>query len=389
MGCTIDIPTPTSLKEALLLLHAMSNSVNGSQKGVKDEIRRRIQKRQSSVGDVDNHIGVNNNFQSVLENASDVHRRIVFVNRVNNYGSYKPLLDTHSDAACASRILDILEEVLPKLIETLKFLFEKVEQIDNAHWGGQQCNGGSFHGYYHASRYGGVELQNWLLDKSHYGNYFRRGYKHHELSSNPGDAFKEFLKTLVKPGQNSLEKLYASIKSIAKYGLRSQANPSPNPPSHDVSSRGLNRGSGRHGYNGFNSQHIGQTLSPHLPSTFTPTPPAPSSGYQAERQIPGNGTYAGSGRTSTHSSHQTAQSPRTPPPNYSPPSNPGINMEDHGSHQDYGTGSAQFHEVIPEPQTTLGSTAAIGGAVGATGLVGGGAAVYFLNIGGIRTLIAG
>ncbi|GIX61066.1 ribosome-binding protein 1, putative [Babesia caballi] len=35
------------------------------------------------------------------------------------------------------------------------------------------------------------------------------------------------------------------------------------------------------------------------------------------------------------------------------------------------------------------STAAIGGAVGATGLVGGGAAVYFLNVGGIRTLIAG
>ncbi|GIX61136.1 uncharacterized protein BcabD6B2_05710 [Babesia caballi] len=70
------------------------------------------------------------------------------------------------------------------------------------------------------------------------------------------------------------------------------------------------------------------------------------------------------------------------PPIVAPPSPPP------GPPQTHQGGSHTPAETQPS-QSASSSTATIGGAVGATSLVGGGAAVYFLNVGGIRTLIAG
>ncbi|GIX65575.1 1-phosphatidylinositol 4,5-bisphosphate phosphodiesterase beta-2 [Babesia caballi] len=323
----------------------MSDSVNGSQRGVQDEIKRRIQRQQLSVGVRDNHVEVNNNFDSVLKSASAVHRRIVVGNRINNYGSYKPL-HTHSDADCASQIINILRDLLPKLIKTLKFLLQKVGQIDDAHWGGQRCDGERIYGPYRISGSGGVELKNWLIDQNHDPvDSLERGYSPYELSSHTGDAFKAFLDELVKPGQNTLGKLLDSITQITPYGIR-QVNSPPSLPSPDVSSRGFNGGNGGHRYNGFNSQPSGPTPSTHRPSTPSP-----------RQQM------------------QTSPNSGSPQPH----------TEDHG---DSGT-SYGPHKNGVQHQSAGSSTATIGGAVGATGLVGGGAAVYFLNVGGIRTLIAG
>ncbi|GIX62906.1 uncharacterized protein BcabD6B2_23410 [Babesia caballi] len=326
MACHIDIREPTTLKEALALFDVMDKSVGGSKQGVKTVFDNKLGSE---------NIAAFNNFQSALENASNLRARIVSYRRVSNYGSYGQLKNYGNDEACGLVIVATLKSLLPKLIQTLEFLLTHVDHIEQGYWGGQKCNGGSFYGAYYASRYEGVELQNWLIDQSHVNNSFRRGYERHELSSNTGDTLKAYLKKLVKPGQNSLGKLLASITPIATYGI--QVSSSPTPPSHAVNSRGFNRGSGGYGQYGLNSQPSGQTLSSQHPPPTPPPPPALPQGPP-----------------------QTHQGRSHPPP-----------------------------AIQPSPAGGDSSTAAIGGAVGATGLVGGGAAVYFLNIGGIRTLIAG
>ncbi|GIX63307.1 flagellar biosynthesis protein FlhF [Babesia caballi] len=85
--------------------------------------------------------------------------------------------------------------------------------------------------------------------------------------------------------------------------------------------------------------------------------------------------------------HASASHASLPPPHSPQPASP--QYQPHA----YQDSSSQHEELSEETQPSQNgadsSTATIGGAVGATGLVGGGAAVYFLNIGGIRTLITG
>ncbi|GIX62924.1 protein transport protein Sec24D [Babesia caballi] len=339
MACGISVPEPKTLKEALELLDVMHNSVGGSEQGVKTVFYNKLGSEK---------IVAFNNFQFALENASNLRARIVSYRRVSNYGSYGQLKKYGNDEACGLVIVAILKVMLPKLIETLEFLLKKVESIGKNHWGGQKCNGENFHGAYYALGYGGLELQSWLTDKSHANNSFRRGYQRHELSSHTGDAFKTFLEKLVKSRQNFLGNLLASIKDIATYDLHPQVNLSPRTSPYNLTPRRPNTGSGGHGQYGINSQHSGQTLS----SQHPPSPPsaAPPSPHLAPPALPPGSPQA----------HHSIDSQPEEPPENQPSQN--------------GAGS---------------STATIGGAVGGVGLVGGGAAVYFLNVGGIRTLIAG
>ncbi|GIX65166.1 uncharacterized protein BcabD6B2_46010 [Babesia caballi] len=328
MGCPIHVPTPTSLKEALELLDVMSKSVNGSERGVKTVFERKL----------DNSMAAFDNFQLALNNASELRARIVGFGRVSKYGSYGHLKSYGNDYHCGLVIVDILKDLLPKLIKTLEFLLEKVKSISDNHWGGHKCNGDPNHGFLHIQGSAGKELHMWLIDQnSNSSDYLKRGYSPYELTAHTGDAFKAFLEKLVKPGQNSLEKLHASIKTIATYGLQRHVNLSRS-PSHDASSRGSNGGSGEYSSYVLHSQPSEPTQSRERPSTPPPPPPrASSQGPPQDNQRIG----------------------------YTP------------------------SETQPSPTNGDSSTATIGGAVGATGLVGGGAAVYFLNIGGIRTLIAG
>ncbi|GIX63435.1 ribosome-binding protein 1 [Babesia caballi] len=90
------------------------------------------------------------------------------------------------------------------------------------------------------------------------------------------------------------------------------------------------------------------------------------------------------GLETSYPPHKATAQPRGPLP--PPPPSPASPQHQSQSHQD---GSHPPAEIQPSTAGGDSSTAAIGGAVGATGLVGGSAAVYFLNVGGIRTLIAG
>ncbi|GIX61805.1 non ribosomal peptide synthase [Babesia caballi] len=292
----LNITVPDSLKTALEFLDVMHNSVNGSKHGVKKAFEQ-TSRNETPAEFYD--------FTLALENASKLRSGIVGYNKVGRYGEYALLEKSGDDTTCGFRIIAILKDLLPKLIETLKFLYIKVGQIDNAHWGGQQCNGGSIDLSYRISGYGGVELRDWLIDRNTEPPHsLKRGYRYYELSTQVGDGLKGSLQALVGGNNGHLQKLNRDIQPI-----------SPPDKPHD-------------------NDHGGS-------STAGPPLRAPSQGP-----------------TQTH---QDSGYPPEEPPAETPPSHNGGDS----------------------------STAAIGGAVGATGLVGGGAAVYFLNVGGIRTLIAG
>ncbi|GIX61079.1 nebulin isoform X14 [Babesia caballi] len=283
MGCPIDVPTPTSLKEALLFLHVMSISVNGSKQGVK----KAFEQTKGHENPVEF-----NNLQFALENASKLRFVLITNRNARNYGKYVPLEKYGDDRACGFRIISILKKLLPKLIKTLQFLLGKVEHIKEGYWGGQRCDGS-----------GGGELRNWLTDQNGDSfDSFERGYRAYELSAQTGNGLQGSLQALVGRNNGHLQKLNRDIQHI-----------SPPDKPHD-------------------NDHGGS-------STAGPPPPSPAS---PEHQP------------------QSHQDDSHPPP-----------------------------AMQPSPTGGDSSTAAIGGAVGATGLVGGGAAVYFLNVGGIRTLIAG
>ncbi|GIX62407.1 DNA helicase Ino80, putative [Babesia caballi] len=127
-------------------------------------------------------------------------------------------------------------------------------------------------------------------------------------------------------------------------------------------------------------------------------PPIRSSQYGSALQ----GTNGGSTSHGFYGSHtQTNRSTSSSRPLHPPPSprSPMQRSPSSGSPERHADDSSDEHNARgtshaahtdeDEPQGTLGSTATIGGVAGAAGLVGGGAAVYFLNVGGIRTLIAG
>ncbi|GIX64164.1 flagellar associated protein [Babesia caballi] len=336
MGCPIQIPTPTTLKEVLELFDVMHKSFGGAKQGVKKALEQT--RRYKDPAEF-------NDLTLALTNASELRARIVGYHKVKKYGKYNSLENSGNDETCGYIIISILKQLLPKLIETLEFLLKKVESIGKNHWGGQRCDGGSISFSYTIPGSGGGELRNWLIDKSYSGNYFCGGYERRELSSNTGDTLKAFLEKLVKRGQNSLGNLHASIKDIATYGI--QVNSSPSPPSPDASPHGASGGSGGYGSYGLNYQPSESTASRERPSTPPPHPPTQTS--------------------------PTLGGPYT-------------HTDDNG---DSGA-SRESYKSVSEPQSgATASTATIGGAVGATGLVGGGAAVYFLNVGGIRTLIAG
>ncbi|GIX61790.1 LPXTG-motif cell wall-anchored protein [Babesia caballi] len=85
----------------------------------------------------------------------------------------------------------------------------------------------------------------------------------------------------------------------------------------------------------------------------------------------------------SHRSPQSSPAPPHPRQPASPQYQPHAYQDSSSQHEE------RSEETQPSQNGADGSTATIGGVAGAAGLVGGGAAVYFLNVGGIRTLIAG
>ncbi|GIX61097.1 ribosome binding protein, putative [Babesia caballi] len=293
MARHIDIPEPTTLKEALELFDVMDKSFGGAKQGVKTVFDKTLR----------NNIDAFDNLHSALASASELRAGIVGYKNVKKYGEYNSLKNSGNDETCGYRIISVLKKLLPNLIKTLKFLLEKVEHIDEGYWGGQKCNGAPNYGFYQIQGSGEKDLYIWLTDQNGDSfDSFERGYRAYELSAQTGNGLQGSLQALVGRNNGHLQKLNRDIQHI-----------SPPDKPHD-------------------NDHGGS-------STAGPPPPSPAS---PEHQP------------------QSHQDDSHPPP-----------------------------AMQPSPTGGDSSTAAIGGAVGATGLVGGGAAVYFLNVGGIRTLIAG
>ncbi|GIX61533.1 uncharacterized protein BcabD6B2_09680 [Babesia caballi] len=369
MVCNIDIREPKTLKEALELLDVLHKSVGGATRGIKNVLKNKLGTEKTAAF---------NNLQSALTNACELRAGIVGYNNVRKYGKYNNLEHSGDDEACGFRIISILKILLPKLITTLTFLLKKVGLIDDAHWGGQRCDGESIYGAYHVSGYGGKELHLWLIDRiPDPSDSLKRGYGGHWLSPQTGNGLKGSLQALVGPQTRCLQKLEEHLKDIPTHAPSQYGHPSP--PAHPHRSPGA-------------------ASSPRGPPAYRRSPSAGlhEHGYQSHQsRVPS--VERGDEYIPSSKGSQGPQRPPPPPPRSPQPrlpmhrsprgGSPERHTNDHSSDRaDSGT-SYEHHKYGTDSQP--GSTAAIGGAVGATGLVGGGAAVYFLNVGGIRTLIAG
>ncbi|GIX65488.1 ribosome-binding protein 1, putative [Babesia caballi] len=331
MVCNFEIQEPTTLKEALELLDVMHKSVNGSKQGVRTVFDNKLGDKSTAAF---------NNLHSALGNASELRARIVGYDRVYNYGSYGKLRNSGDDKACGFRIIAILQNVLPKLITTLAFLLKKVESKTDDGWGMQTCNGRNS-GMFISGR---KDLYEWLtLQNPTAGSQLAGGYRAYEPVGSTGDQLSNSLKLLVKNHSRGLHQLNEDIKGInvTRNGLRVPNDQRKIP--HSVPQPQLNESppNGNNSYGHYNEGSHSQRSSTQRSPAYRRSPSPGPQDHHAQR-------------------HQ----PQFPP--VEPPA-----------------------ETLPSPAGGSSSTAAIGGAVGATSLVGGGATVYFLNIGGIRTLIAG
>ncbi|GIX62928.1 AMP-binding domain containing protein [Babesia caballi] len=293
MACNFVIHEPKTLKEALELLDVLHKSVGGAIRGVQKVFNKTLSNGTAAFS----------NLQSALYHASNLRARIVGYATASNYRSYGKLKNSGDDEECGSEIIAILRSLLPKLIETLKFLLKEVKiNIDDG-WGMQTCNGRMPSAFISNKK----DLHKWLTSQHPtVGSPLPGGYEAYKLMGSTGDSLSASLVTLLKD-QNS--GLYQLNKDISKINVTREVR---------------------------EKNHNKQKI---LRGSAQPSPP---SQYQ------------------TTTNDGMVYQPEQPPA-----------------------------EDQPAQNTGYSSTATIGGAVGATGLVGGGAAVYFLNIGGIRTLIAG
>ncbi|GIX61822.1 translation initiation factor IF-2 [Babesia caballi] len=267
---------------------------------------------------------------------------------------------------------------LPRLLKTLKVLEPKVKSFYSGSWGGD-----SFGGYNY-----GTAIHKWLTNKTPHGDedQLPGGFDNTDLYNGIGNSLYPYLSHLVGKNNGCLTLLDTRIKSIAKDypSLKgSPAHPSPaarsGPYPRHPSPRGSYQPSGRNSYGQYNrGMHSGgtQTQSPHLDGSLHGTPT-------------GSDSYItrGSGSRSVSQQRQQAPSPSPERHQSSQPIRGNPEPPIRADHNSNGSDQYKPSERISDYQ--VGSTATIGGVVGAAGLVGGGAAVYFLNVGGIRTLIAG
>ncbi|GIX60719.1 ribosome binding protein [Babesia caballi] len=264
--------------------------------------------------------------ENVFTNTSQLRFRIIGSSRIRSYGDYEGLKNsTYNGESCAYEVICLLVGLLPRLRVTLEFLEPKVKDFSATGWGRPNFGDPSNES----------ELHKWLTKSStaHGKNELPGGYRPTHLIRNTGNSLHPSLFNLVDKSNGYLVKLCARLKRIeSRYPpyFATPILPPPVPPPNASASQGSPAQSQS------SAQQHGHPFQYRR---------SPSSEHQ----------------TRDSQSHQPQYPPEEPP---SPPPEP--------SHND---GSS--------------STAAIGGAVGATGLVGGSAAVYFLNVGGIRTLIAG
>ncbi|GIX65580.1 secreted antigen 1 [Babesia caballi] len=274
-GCSLSVHVPNTLKEALEFLDALHNNFGGPQRAVVEELEEKIQ------NDGHGHISVA--FQNVRESASELRLKLIGNNRLRSYGRYNQLNESHhSDPSCKKNVISVLVHILPRLLNTLKYLEPKVKNFDRGGWGREHFGGTN----------NGTDIHKWLTKNSpgNSADELPGGFGRGDLHNGVGNNLYTPLSNLVGGNHGHLQELWDRIKEIASdYPLSIAASAQSSPGQQQ------------------DNQRIGYPPADTQPSTI-------------------------------------------------------------------GAGS---------------STATIGGAVGATGLVGGGAAVYFLNVGGIRTLIAG
>ncbi|GIX61763.1 secreted antigen 1 [Babesia caballi] len=296
-GCSLSVPVPNTLKEALEFLDALYTNVGGPKMAVVNELGRQLNNGYENIS---------RTIELVFYNVNQLRLKIIGDPRLRSYGNYNELKESHeSDIECVNYVISVLVHLLPQLVTTLKFLEQKVGYFGSNYWGSESFGGTNYR----------TAIHRWLT-KSPPGDdedQLPGGYVARDLTRNTGNGLHTYLFELVGQRNGFLVKLCERMKRL-------------------------------------------ESLYP--PHKVTPQPPSPSphvSASQGSLELD---------RSSSQDQQMTHQVPG------------------YLSHEPY-------TEIPQSPIDGSSSTAAIGGAVGATGLVGGGAAVYFLNIGGIRTLIAG
>ncbi|GIX61830.1 LPXTG cell wall anchor domain-containing protein [Babesia caballi] len=264
--------------------------------------------------------------QNVQQSAHDLRFRIIGNRKAQSYEYYETIKSSSAkDQSCVRYIIGMLVYILPRLLNTLKVLEPKVKDFTDNGWAKQQSNGKGTKD----------ELYLWLTESPSNSDMTRLpgGYLKTEVIGGVGNGLHTSASKLVGGANGCLQKLWQRIQQIANNYpplLAAPPLPTPGPQPHASAS--------------------------------------PASSAQSQSSWQHNGS--------------PSQDPRSPSPSFQTRGSP--------PHQPQSPSVEQPPpEKQPSPVGSDSSTVAIGGAVGATGLVGGGAAVYFLNVGGIRTLIAG
>ncbi|GIX62905.1 secreted antigen 1 [Babesia caballi] len=143
------VPLPTTLKEALDMLGALSGS------DLKQRVSEALEKRLKTVPKIDttpmsvfdysNYTTISQNFDKVLDGLESLRKEIVDENNPNTYGEYRHLQFSSDDDACVEICVKYICDILPILYATLGFLEFEVnddnEQLGGGGWEEQYING--------------------------------------------------------------------------------------------------------------------------------------------------------------------------------------------------------------------------------------------------------
>ncbi|GIX61043.1 secreted antigen 1 [Babesia caballi] len=369
--CSLSVPVPNTLKEALEFLDAFYTNVGGPKRIVVNVLGDKIQN--------DGYENISRTIENVLYNVNQLRLKIIGNTRLRSYGSYKDLKAPHDcDQSCANGVISILVHILPPLRTTLQFLEVRVRNFDPGGWGKEMFGGNNRR----------TEIHKWLtkLTPGDDKDQLPGGFDNRDLYNGIGNSLYPYLSHLVGKNNGCLRLLCTRIQSIAKdypYLKVSPAPPSPaarsGPHPRHPSPRGPYKPSGGNSYGQYNRGMDSGETQPHGPHLDGPPHGTPT----------GSDSYitSGSGSRSVSQERQrvSSRTPQGQPASQPIRSIPERTNDGYHNSNGFDQGEPPNHESDAQS----GSTAAIGGAVGGAGLVGGGAAVYFLNVGGIRTLIAG
>ncbi|GIX63433.1 variant erythrocyte surface antigen-1 family protein [Babesia caballi] len=231
------VPEPTTLKNALDLFGALSNSTfkqlvgEALQQRVTDNLG--LGAAQNSVsGDSHTHT-IKKTFIDVLSHLESFRKLIVGSNNQTDYGDYH-LLTSSSDNTCVEVCVDYVLTILPKLYATLNFLEFKVgdyDQLGGGGWQMQYCNGQEPSG-------SGTTLNQWLTNSgpgipsalgssSEFSPALLPGGYGNNLSPNLGEALVTPLTNLMRDSGEGidgfLQHLFLDLAVITEFSPSSVA----------------------------------------------------------------------------------------------------------------------------------------------------------------------